>query len=290
MKKSRGYKVFTVFNYIFMAIVLFCCIYPFLYMIAISLSDTKAVVAGQVKLFPVGFNLKAYQSILEYPNFFRSYLNTIFYTVFGSAIALFMTICFAYPLSKPQLKGRSVLMKMVIFSMFFTGGIIPNFLLINWLNIADTIWAILLPFAIGPFNLIILINFFKSLPSSIEEAAIIDGMGYFGILYKIIIPLSKPAIATVLLYIAIFFWNDWFYGMIYLNNNERFPVMLILRNIVTGGSIAGAAAGGGGDESNVVYSTLKSAASILTTLPIIALYPLLQRFFISGLTVGSVKE
>lgn len=289
MKRSKGYKVFSFFNNIFMLLMLFIYLYPFIYVVALSFSSNKSVLAGQVTFYPIGFNLKAYNSLISYPGFFRSYGNTVFYTVFGTIIALIMTISFAYPLSKRILMGRNLVMKMVIFSMFFTGGIIPNFMLINWLKIADTSLAILLPFAIGPFNLIILINFFRNIPESIEEAAIIDGMGYIGILRSIVVPISKPAIATITLYIAIFFWNDWFYGMIYLNSMKRFPVMLILRNIVMGGSIAGAAAGGGGDESNIIYTTLKASASILTTLPIILLYPLLQRYFITGLTIGSVK-
>ena len=260
--KSTGYKIFLTINTVFMALICIICLYPFLYMLFLSISDVKAVIAGKVLFYPIGFDLNAYKVIMTYPNFFISYWNTIFYTVAGTAIALLMTITFAYPLSKPYLKGREFLMDMVIFTMF--------------------------PFAIGPFNLIILTNFFKTLPESIEEAARIDGMSFFGILTKIVLPLSKPAIATITLFVAVFFWNDWFYGMIYMSSSNRYPVMLILRNIVSGNSIIGAAAGSG-DADTVVYSTLKSATSILTILPIMALYPFLQRYFITGLTLGSVK-
>jgi len=286
--KSTGYKIFLTINTVFMALICIICLYPFLYMLFLSISDVKAVIAGKVLFYPIGFDLNAYKVIMTYPNFFISYWNTIFYTVAGTAIALLMTITFAYPLSKPYLKGRVFLMDMVIFTMFFTGGIVPNFLLLSSLHLTNTIWAYLLPFAIGPFNLIILTNFFKTLPESIEEAARIDGMSFFGILTKIVLPLSKPAIATITLFVAVFFWNDWFYGMIYMSSSNRYPVMLILRNIVSGNSIIGAAAGSG-DADTVVYSTLKSATSILTILPIMALYPFLQRYFITGLTLGSVK-
>lgn len=286
---STGYKVFSVFNTAFMGLLLIICLYPFIYMLALSLSSTKAVLAGKVFLIPVDLHLGTYKTIFNYPNFFIAYRNTVFYTVAGTLISLFLTISFAYPLTKSFLKGRNVIMKFVIFSMFFSGGLIPNFLIISWLHMTDTVFAMLIPFAIGQFNLIILINFLKTLPESIEEAAIIDGMSYFGILAKIIVPLSKPAIATIALYTAVFFWNDWFYGMIYMSSSQRYPVMLFLRNLVTGATIRGAASGSGTADKATIYITLKSGAIILTTLPIIILYPFLQRYFITGLTVGSVK-
>lgn len=177
-------------------------------------------------------------------------------------------------------------MKIVVFSMFFTGGLIPTYLLISSLHLTGTRWAILLPFAINPFNLIIMINFFKSIPEEIEEAALIDGLGYFGILRKIVLPLSTAALATIGLYYAVFFWNDWFNGLIYLNS-DQYPVMLFLRNIVQGTTMVGDGAGSA-DRSSIGIS-IKSAVIIISTLPIIILYPMLQRFFISGLTVGAVK-
>jgi putative aldouronate transport system permease protein len=286
---NTGYKVFSFFNIVFMGFLLVICLYPFIYMLALSLSSTKAVLAGQVFLYPIDIHLGTYKTIFDYPNFFIAYRNTIFYTVAGTLISLVFTISFAYPLTKTFLRGRNIVTKFVIFSMFFSGGLVPNFLVVSWLHLTNTVFAMLLPFAIGQFNLIILINFLKSLPESIEEAAIIDGMSYFGILAKIIVPLSKPAIATIALYTAVFFWNDWFYGMIYMNSAERYPVMLFLRNLVTGATIRGAASGSGTADKTTIYITLKSGAIILTTLPIIILYPFLQRYFITGLTVGSVK-
>lgn len=287
--KSKGYRVFSIFNIAFMGLLLTICLYPFIYMLALSLSSTKAVLAGRVFLIPVELHLGTYKTIFNYPNFFMAYRNTLFYTVAGTLISLFMTIIFAYPLSKTFLKGRNLVMKFVIFSMFFSGGLVPNFLMVSWLGLTDTVFAMLLPFAISQFNLIILMNFFRTLPESIEEAAIIDGMSYFGILAKIAVPLSKPAIATIALYTAVFFWNDWFYGMIYMSSSERYPVMLFLRNLMSGATIRGAASGSGADDKTTIYITLKSGAIILTTLPIIILYPFLQRYFITGLTIGSVK-
>lgn len=288
-KSAAGQRIFTVCNMAFMVLLLVVCLYPFLYMLALSFSSTRAVLAGKVYLYPVEFHLGTYKTIFEYPNFFLAYRNTIFYTIAGTLISLFMMIIFAYPLSKTWLSGRKLVMKFVIFTMFFSGGLIPNFLVISWLGLTDTVFAMLIPFAINQFNLFILMNFMRNLPESIEEAAIIDGMSYFGILFRIVVPLSSAAIATVALYTAVFFWNDWFYGMIYMSSAKRYPVMLFLRNIVTGASIRGAASGSGSEDKTTIYITLKSGAIILTTLPVIILYPFLQRYFITGLTIGSVK-
>ncbi len=284
--RSVGGSVMDVIIYLTMVIVLLTCLVPFVYMLAMSLSDAKSIINGKVSFFPVGLTFDAYKQIFSYPNFFRAYGNTFFYTGAGTAISLFLTCMFAFPLSKQFLRGQTVFMKMVIVSMFFSGGLIPNYLLISNLRLTGTVWAMLLPFAINQFNLIILINFFKSLPVEIEEAALIDGLNYFGILFKIVIPLSTAALATVALYTAVFFWNDWFNGLIYLNTSQ-YPVMLFLRNIVNGTAMLGDAAGSA-DKSTIAIS-IKSAVIITSTLPIIILYPFLQKYFVKGLTVGSVK-
>ena len=288
---TRRYKTWQ--NYLFdgivylvMALVLLICLVPFIYMLAISFSSTSAIVNNEVFLWPVGFTVESYKQIFEYPKFFHAYGNTFFYTIVGTAISLVMTILFAYPLSKPELFGQKLLMKMVIFSMYFSGGLIPNYLLISSLHLTGTRLAMLLPFAINQFNLIIMINFFRSLPKELEEAALIDGLGYFGILRRIVVPLSTAAIATVGLYYAVFFWNDWFNSLIYLNT-DQFPVMLFLRNIVNGTTMVGDGAGSA-DKTTIALS-IKSAVIIVSTVPIIVLYPFLQKYFVKGMTVGAVK-
>lgn len=284
--RTRGNIAIDIVVYVVMILVLVVCLVPFLYMITMSISDPNAIVNNQVGLIPKGINFEAYKQIFQYPNFFRAYGNTIFYTIIGTFIALIFTTLFAYPLSKKFLLGQSFVMKMVVFSMFFSGGLIPNYLLISNLGLTGTRFAMLLPFAINQFNLIILVNFFKTIPDEIEDAALIDGLGYFGILLKIVAPLSKPALATIGLYTAVFFWNDWFNGLIYLNTSQ-FPVMLFLRNIVNGTSMIGDAAGAS-DKATIAIS-MKSAVIITSTLPIIILYPFLQKYFVKGLTIGSVK-
>ncbi len=284
---SASSKALNVIIYAVMVFSLLICIIPFIYMVSLSLSSPKAIINNQVRLIPKGINFEAYKQIFTYPNFFRAYGNTIFYTITGTFIALCMTILFAYPLSKTYLKGQKILMKMVIFSMYFAGGLIPNYLLISSLHLTGTRFAMLIPFAINQFNLIIMVNFFKALPQEIEEAALIDGIGYFSILPRIILPLSTAAIATVGLYYAVFFWNDWFNGLIYLNT-KQYPVMLFLRNIVNGTMVLGDSSSASTDTATLSIS-IKSAVIITSTLPIIVLYPFLQKYFVKGLTVGSVK-
>ncbi len=284
--KTRSNILFDLLVHVVMLTSLVLCLIPFVYMVALSLSSPKAIINNEVFLWPKGFNVKAYVQIFTYPNFFHAYGNTILYTFGGTAISLCMMTLFAYPLSKRRLRGQKALMKLVIFSMFFTGGLIPNYLLVSSLHLVNTRWAMLLPFAINQFNLILLINFFRTIPDDLEEAAIIDGLDYFGILLRIVLPLSGAALATVGLYTAVFFWNDWFNGLIYLKSSQ-FPVMLFLRNIVTGTSMVGDAAGSG-DKTSIAIS-IKGAVIITSTLPIIVLYPFLQRYFVKGIMIGAVK-
>jgi putative aldouronate transport system permease protein len=285
-RKFRPLTFADVLIYAFMIVVVLICFIPFVYMLALSLSSPEAIINNKVSLFPVGLNFAAYEQIFTYPNFFKAYGNTIFYTAAGTLISLFMSALFAYAMSKRFLFGHKLVMMLIVFSMFFSGGLIPTYLLISNLHLTGTVWAMLLPFALNQFNLIILINFFRAIPSEIEEAAIIDGLSYFGILRRVILPLSTPALATIGLYTAVFFWNDWFNGLIYLNT-DQYPVMLFLRNIVNGTTMVGDGAGAA-DKSTIAMS-IKSAVIITSTLPIISLYPMLQRFFVAGLTVGSVK-
>ncbi|MGD6730436.1 MAG: carbohydrate ABC transporter permease [Pleomorphochaeta sp.] len=284
--KTRSTVLFDLIVNLFMIFTIISCLVPFIYILALSLSSPAAIINNEVFFLPKGLNFEAYKSIFTYPNFFMAYKNTLIYTILGTLISLFLIVLFAYPLSKTYLKGNKVFMKIVVFSMFFTGGLIPNYLLISYLHLTNTRWAMLIPFAINPFNLILMINFFKSISNEIEEAALIDGLNYFGILWKIILPLSQAGLATVGLYTAVFFWNDWFNGLIYLKSSQ-FPVMLFLRNIVNGTSMVGDAAGAV-DKATIGIS-IKGAVIIVTTLPIIAIYPFLQKYFVKGVMIGSVK-
>lgn len=284
--QGKGSRIFDIVVYIIMVLVILICLVPFIYMFALSTSGRSAILNNKVLLWPVDFNVESYRQIFSYPNFFRAYGNTFLYAIVGTLIAMFMTVMFAYPLSKVELKGHKFFVKLVVFSMFFSGGMIPNYLLITSLHLSGTRFAMLIPFAINQFNLIILVNSFQSFPRELEEAALIDGMGYWGILRKVVIPLSTPVLATIGLYYAVFFWNDWFNSLLYLNN-DQYPVMLLLRNIVNGTLMVGDGAGAA-DKSSIGIS-IKTAVIIVSTLPIIIIYPFLQRYFVKGLTVGAVK-
>jgi len=284
--RSKENLVFDAIVIFLVVLVLVVCLVPFMYVLSASFSGPKPLTNGEVFLFPKDVTLNAYIKIFQYPNFLHAYGNTILYTVTGTALCLVMTCLMAFPLAHPSLKGHGFFMKLVIITMFFSGGLIPKFLLVNSLKITNTIWAIILPMAINTFNLIVLINFFKTIPSELEEAALIDGMGYFGIMRNIFIPLSIPAIATITLYYAVYFWNDWFNALIYVKS-DMYPVMMILRNLVVGTMQMDVSSVG--SEADTVSIAMKCAVIVTSSVPIIVLYPFLSKYFVKGLTVGGVK-
>lgn len=278
--------IFDTITFLLVFLVIAICLIPFIYILSASLSGAKPLTNGEVFLWPKDFTINAYIKIFAYPNFLHAYGNTIFYTVAGTGICMVMTCLMAFPLAHSKLKGHGFFMKMVIITMFFAGGMIPKYLLMNSLKLVGTVWSIILPMAINTFNLIVLINFFKTIPHELEEAALIDGMGYFGILRNIFIPLSIPALATITLYYAVYFWNDWFNALIYLKS-DQYPVMMILRNLVNGTMQMDV--GSAVTERDTVSIALKSAVIITSSVPIVVLYPFLSKYFVKGLTIGGVK-
>ncbi len=289
-KVSRGYRVFQVFNGIILAVVVVVTLYPFVNIVARSLSEEGYIRSGQVNLVPRGFNLTTYKIIVNDPVFWTNYRNTIVYTVVGTAIAMFMTTCYAYVLSKKHLRGRGLLVGIAVFTMFFSGGLIPNYVLITSLGMKNTMWAIVLPNAISVFNLLVMKAFFESLPVELEEAAAVDGMSTYGILWKIVLPLSKAVIATMVLFYAVAFWNSWFSAFLYMDKVDLFPVTVYLRNLIagaTGASMAGS--GASSDDITAAAANIQSVTMVLTTLPILLVYPFIQKYFVSGVMLGAVK-
>ena len=284
--RNKENILFDTIVFLLVLLVLAVCLIPFIYILSASLSGSKPLTNGEVFLWPKEFNLNAYIKIFEYPNFIRAYGNTFFYTIGGTCIAMIMTTLMAFPLAHSKLRGHSFFMKLVIVTMFFSGGMIPKYLLMNTLKLVGTRWSILLPTAINTFNLIVLVNFFKTIPVELEEAALIDGMGYFGIMRHIVVPLSIPALATITLYYAVYFWNDWFNALIYLKS-DQYPVMMILRNLVNGTMQMDT--GNTASERSTVSIALKSAVIVTSSVPIIVLYPFLSKYFVKGLTIGGVK-
>lgn len=284
MKPTKGYRAFQVINTIIMICVIFVTLYPFVYLVAQSFSSDAAASAGKVTFYPIGFNLNTYKYILRDNQFFRYYGNTIFYTVVGTFISVACTALIAYPLSKPRLRLNKVITPLVVFTMYFAG--IPNYIVITqWLGLQDSMWSIILPNAISTFNLLVMKSFFAGLPEELEEAAAIDGMNTYQIFLKIIIPLSKPIIATMCLFYMVTMWNEWFTPMLYLDSKDKWPVALYVRQLVEGANNTEI----GSSDASSVQATLKSATMVLTSIPIICVYPFVQKYFVQGMTIGAVK-
>lgn len=293
IKTSFANRAFKGFNGILMMFVVIATLYPFIYILSLSLSSEKYIFAGQVSLFPKGITAYAYKMIFNHPSFLRSYGNTIWYTVFFIAVSLVLTSMTAYPLTKDAMPGCRWLKKMVMFTMIFSGGMIPNFLLIKKLGLYNSIWAITLPGAVNAWYVMIMMTYFKSIPEALEEAAVIDGLSMIGVFLRIMLPLSAPIIATMVLFFSVIQWNNWFAPLIYFNVNEKYPVILVLRNLLFNAQQVA-------QDSKMAEEMLKNqeknigegikySAIVLTTVPFLAVYPFAQKYFIQGMMIGSVK-
>ncbi|MER7797552.1 carbohydrate ABC transporter permease [Microbacterium sp. NPDC096154] len=286
IKPTPAYRAFTLVNVVILILVAVLTLYPFVNLAARAFSSQAAIAAGEVFVWPVGFNLTTLQSVIAQERFWINYGNTVLYTVVATAISMVLTTMFAYVLSKPHLKGRGFLVGIALFTMFFAGGLIPNYLLISELGFKNTIWAIVLPQAINVFNLLIMKSFFENFPAELEEAAAIDGLSTYGILLRIVLPLSKAIIATMILFYAVAFWNSWFPAFLYMDDPDLYPVSVYLRNIIAGATGTGE---GLGADAVQIGSNVKAVTTLLTVLPIVCLYPFIQKHFVSGVMLGSVK-
>ena len=229
MKRSKGEKVFSVFNLIFMIVLLIITLYPFLNVFVVSFSDNQFVTRGLVTIYPMGFNLIAYKLLLGMKIVWTGYINTFFLVMVGTSINLLLTSMTAYSLSKKDLPGRNKILLFMIFTMMFSGGMIPSFLLIRDLHLMNSLWSMILPGAISAYNMILMKNFFQAIPESLLESARIDGLGEIGILFKIVLPLSTAALATIGLFYAVGHWNAFFNAVMYINDRNKWPLQLLLR-------------------------------------------------------------
>lgn len=289
-RDSLGYKTFTWFNGTFLVLVCGFMLYPFVTVLAQSFSSAGAVKAGLVNVWPVGFNIDTYKVVAGSELFWTSYRNTVVYTLVGTTIAMVLTTLLAFVLAKPHLRGRNFLIGIAVFTMFFNGGLIPNYVLIQTLGLKNTMWAVVLPGAISVFNLLVMKSFFENLPKELEEAAQIDGLGWWGIFRRIVLPLSKAVIATMILFYSVAIWNDWFAAFLYMDKQELFPVTLYLRNMIAGASsTASQGAAAAGSTKEAISANIQAVTMILTIIPILCIYPFVQRYFVSGVMLGSVK-
>ncbi|MCU6707434.1 carbohydrate ABC transporter permease [Paenibacillus sp. J5C_2022] len=284
----RG-RIFDICNILFMIFLILITLYPLYYMGIVSISAGDAVSRGEVYFFPKDITLQAYDVILADPSILRSYANTLMYTTGGVAINLIMTALCAYPLSRGYMYGRSLISLFVVLTMFFDSGLIPRYMVVHSLGLVNSVWAILIPTAINVFNMILMRTFFQNIPDSLHESATVDGAGEFRTLIRIVLPLSLPVMATMFLFYAVAHWNSFFPALIYLNEKALYPLQIILRNIVIQGDMAAQTTTTGAEELAVMSLNIKYATVYVAILPIICLYPFVQKYFVQGAMLGSVK-
>lgn len=286
MKETRGDKIFRIVIGIILLFVNVVMLYPFILVISLSISDPQAVLRGEVNFLPKGFSTLAYEKMMGTPNFITAYKNTIIYAVVGTVITILLTALTAFPLSVAKFKSKKFLNIYYMITMFVYGGMIPTFLVIRYMHMIDTIWAMVLPGALSAYNIMIFRSFFQGIPDSLHESAYIDGANDWRVLFSIILPLSKPVIATIALFTAVGHWNAFFSALLYLNSPEKYPLQMILRNILTGAEQLDKESL---SEFKSSTESLKAASIIITTFPVICIYPFIQRYFVKGVMIGSVK-
>lgn len=292
--KSISSKIFDLFNYIFLGLLAFICLYPMLHVLLGSFSDpVRFAVHRGVLLWPQGFSVEGYKIVLKNPNIWSGYGNTLFYVIVGTLFKLFMTSLGAYVLARKEFMFRKHLTIMTVFTMYFGGGLIPTYLLVQSLGIYNTRWAIILPALISTWNLIILKTAFQTVPASLKESAELDGANDLIILARIIIPVSKATIAVIAMYYAVGEWNAWFNAMIYLRDRSKYPLQLFLREILLANSDSGNLTGEIMEEGSIelfIEEIVRYCTIIVSTLPILCAYPFIQKYFVKGVMLGSLKE
>ena len=292
IQESRGDKIFSRLNYIFLSIILILILYPLIYTVSASFSAPTAVMSGKVTLFPVDFTLIGYQKIFEYPTLVKGMLNSLFYTIVGSSVSVVLTVMAAYPLTRKDLPGRRFLTMLFFFPMLFSGGLIPFYLVVRDVGLVNTRWALIFPTALSVWNLIITISFLRaSIPEELYEAAQIDGCSDIGFLFKIVLPLAKALIAVLFLVYAVAQWNQYFLALVLQTNPDLAPLQIVLRNIlilnkIDLGMLADIRSLA---EQQALQEQLKFSSIVVASVPVLLLYPFVQKYFVQGLTIGAIK-
>lgn len=281
---------FDTWNSIMLAVIGLITLYPFYYMVVASFSDGNSLIAHQgLLLGPIDLTFLAYERVVSNPKIARGFLNSIYLVVTGVGLNMAITSVTAYALSRRHLVGRAFFLKFAVFTMIFNRGLIPLFLLVRGLNLYGSLWAVIMTFAVNTYNLLIMVTFFRNVPESLEESAIVDGAGHFRILWSIFLPVSKAVVATLILFYAVGRWNGYFYAMIFLPNPDRWPISLVLREIIISEQMSDYLGGVDVGDQGSVSETIKYATAVVTTLPILFLYPFLQKYFSKGVMLGSIK-
>lgn len=291
IQDSFGDRVFMFFVYLFLIFCLLIVLYPLVYIVSASFSDPIAVTAGRVWLFPVDFTLRGYEVTFQNPQIITGYLNSLFYTVFGTLISVTLTVLVAYPLSRHDLYGGGLIMFLITFTLIFSGGLIPTYLVVKDLGMIDTRWALLIPQAIAAFQVIIARTFFRSaIPFELVEAAELDGCNDLQFLRAVVLPLSKPIIAVLALMYAVAQWNGYFDALIYLKSSDLQPLQLVLRNIlILNTTSSGTMDATAMAQRRQLADLLKYCLVVVATVPVLLIYPFVQRYFVKGMLIGSIK-
>ncbi|MCM0650896.1 carbohydrate ABC transporter permease [Clostridium swellfunianum] len=289
MVQNNKISVFTVIRTVFLMLVIAATLYPFIYMFSVSVSSDIYVMKNEISFFPKGFNLKMYKFVFQDSRIFTAYKNTIIYVAIGTVISLVITSAGAFALSKKYMIFNKTFNIMIVITMFFGGGMIPTYLTVKNLGLYDTIWAIVLPGAVSTWNLMVMRTFFSQFPTEIEESGKIDGLNDLGVFFYLVLPVSKAILATIGLFYAVSLWNSYLGPLMYLKTQEKYPLQIILREILLSGSNFNNDVVSVGGDSVVVEESLKYATAIVSIVPIVAVYPFLQKYFVKGVMVGSVK-
>ncbi|WP_248928084.1 carbohydrate ABC transporter permease [Paenibacillus hamazuiensis] len=283
-------KLFDIIIHALLILLVAATLYPLLYVAFASISDAGELIRHKGFLYkPLGFSLEAYKSVFSNPGILTGYRNTLFIVVFGVVINLLMTALGAYVLSRKNVMWNKLFTFLIVFTMFFQGGMIPVYLTVKNVGLVNSLWSLILPFAINTFNLIIMRTAFLAVPDSLEESAKIDGANHFTILFRIIMPLSMPVIAVMILYYAVEKWNGWFWASIFLKDRELFPLQIILREILLANSTDSMSTGAAAAERFQIGETIKYATIMVSTIPILCVYPFVQKYFVKGVMIGAVK-
>lgn len=290
-KATRGERAFDIVNNVLLFIVMIVTLYPLLYVLFVSFSVPAKYMrfTGSILLRPLGFSLSSYKAVFKNINIWNGYRNTLIIVVLGIAVNMSLTIVGGYVLSRKRLMMRRFLSLFTLFTMYFNGGMVPIYLIVRSYHITDSLWALVLPVAINTFNLIIMRSAFESVPESLEEAARIDGASQLKTLTQVMIPVVTPTLAVLVLYYGVSHWNSWFNALIYIRTRSKYPLQLILREMIIENTSAATTAAGSTDDEAMIEVTIKYATIVIATLPILCLYPFLQRYFVKGIMVGAVK-
>jgi multiple sugar transport system permease protein/putative aldouronate transport system permease protein len=283
--------VFVILLYVILSLILISLLYPIIFVMSASISEPSAVMAGKVVLFPVGFTLRAYQAILEYKQIWVGFSNSLFYTVAGTLVNLFVTILAGYALSRKDLVGRNFFMLLFAFTMLFNGGLVPTYLVVNQLGLVNTRWALIIPQALSVWNLIITITYFRSsIPIELLEAAQLDGCSDFQYLMRVVLPLSAPIVAVLTLFYAVGHWNEYFSALLYLNDQSLYPLQIMLRNILIQNRIDFTMVDVNAFAARqAMRELLKYALIVVASVPVLLIYPFVQRYFLKGIMIGAIK-